>query len=59
MKKEGKKISRALHRVSPRTMSESQSTLLRNTSCWLLLIRSITKNKKKQKKNDEAERGRY
>ena len=46
-KEEKKKITRALHRVSPRTMSGSQSTLLRNTSGWLLPMRSIIRKKKK------------
>ena len=44
MKKEEKKITRALHRVSPRIMSESQSTFLPNNSGWLLPMRSITRN---------------
>ena len=43
MKKEEKRITRALQRVSPRTKSRSQSTLLRNTSGWLLPMRSIIK----------------
>ena len=47
MKKEEKDITRALHRVSPRTMSGSQSTLLRNTSGWLLPMRVIIIKKKK------------
>ena len=45
-KEERKKTSRALQRVSPRTMSGSQSTLLRNTSGWLLPMRSIIRKKK-------------
>ena len=44
MKKEEIKIT--LHRVFPKNMPESQSTLLRNTSGWLLLMRSITRKKK-------------
>ena len=43
MKKEEKKITRALHGVSPKTMSESQSTFLQSTSDWPLLMRSIMK----------------
>ena len=46
MKKEEEKITRALHRVSPKNMSGSQSTLLRNTSGWLLPMRSIIRKKK-------------
>ena len=59
MKKEErkeKKITRALHRVSPRTMSESQSTFLRNTSGWLLPTRSIIR---KNVIIDGAEKGCY
>ena len=41
-----KKITRALHRVSPRTKSGSQSTLLWDTSGWLLPMRSIIRKKK-------------
>ena len=44
MKKE-KKITIALHRISLRTMLESLSNLLRNTSGWLLPMRSIIKKK--------------
>ena len=46
-KEESKKITRALLRVSPRNMSESQSTLSRNTSGWPLPMRSIIRKKKK------------
>ena len=46
MKKKKKKITRALHRASPRAMSGSQSTLLRKTSGWLLPIRGIIRKKK-------------
>ena len=45
-RKKKKKITGALHRVSPRTMSESQSTFLRNTSGWLLPTHSIIRKKK-------------
>ena len=48
MKKEEKNITRALHRVSPRTMPESQSILLQNTSGWLLPMRVIIIKKKKK-----------
>ena len=44
--KEKKKKTRALHRVSPRTKSGSQSTLLRHTSGWLLPMRGIIRKKK-------------
>ena len=47
MKKEEKKIIRALHRVSPRTEAGSQSTLLRDTSIRLLPMGSIIRKKKK------------
>ena len=45
-KEERKKITRATHRVSPRTKSGSQSTLLLDTSGWLLPMRSIIRKKK-------------
>ena len=45
MKKEEQKITRALHKIFLRTMSESQSNLLRNTSAWLLPMRSIIRKK--------------
>ena len=48
MKKEEKQITSELHRVSPRTMLESQNTLLRNNSGWLLPTRSIIRKKIKQ-----------
>ena len=46
-KQEKKKMTRALHRVSPKNMSRSHSTLSRNTSGWLLPMRSIIRMKKK------------